>query len=62
MTEYTVYKGDEFQFIGTVKECAARMGVSTETVKYYTKPAYKRKLEKRKSSNALIVIKVEDDE
>lgn len=58
--EYAVYKGDEFQFIGTVNECAARLGVKPDTVKFYSKPAYMKRL--KDTSNALIVIKIEEEE
>jgi hypothetical protein len=38
--EWAVYKGDEFQFFGTIKECAERLGMSESTVRFYSKPAH----------------------
>ncbi|HFO0458950.1 TPA: hypothetical protein ACHIFS_002549 [Bacillus paranthracis] len=60
--EYVVYKGELFVCIGTIKECAQHMGVLPETVKYYTTPAYQRKLAKRKKSrNYLTVTELDED-
>ncbi|MCJ0932571.1 hypothetical protein MST22_15595 [Virgibacillus halodenitrificans] len=55
--EWAVYKGDKFLFIGSTNECAARLGVKNETVRYYSTPTYWRKLEKRNNwDNSLIVV------
>ena len=63
MAEYALYKGDEFLCIGTAKEIAKNQNVSTQTVMFYATDAYKRKLAKRKSTtNARILIKLDDDE
>lgn len=60
--EYAVYKGESLICIGTIKECAEHMGVLPETVRYYTKPAYQRRLAKRKNArNYLTVEKLEDE-
>lgn len=57
-----MYKGELFVCIGTIKECAQHMGVLPETVKYYTTPAYQRKLAKRKKSrNYLTVTELDED-
>lgn len=61
--EYVVYKGETLICIGTRKECAAHMGVKTETLRGYNKPAYQRLLAKRKNArNYLTVEKLVDDE
>lgn len=61
--EYVVYKGESFVCLGTIKECAQRMGVLPETVRYYTTPAYQRKLAKRKRArNYLTVTAIEENE
>ena len=58
--EYAVYKGDLFVCIGTVNECADQLGVKPETIRYYTTPAYKRKVQKRNNAlNYLTVIKLD---
>ncbi|MGG4305952.1 hypothetical protein ABEW59_24785 [Bacillus wiedmannii] len=63
LKEYVVYKGESFVCIGTAKECAQHMGVLPATVRYYTTPAYQRKLAKRKKSrNYLTVAVLEEDE
>lgn len=60
--EYVVYKGESFVFIGTIQECAQHMSVLPETVRYYTTPAYQRKLAKRKRArNFITVTKLEED-
>lgn len=41
--EWAVYKGDEFQFFGTTKECAERLGVDVSTIRYYSTPAHLRR-------------------
>ncbi|MEN1938906.1 hypothetical protein AAIE21_26100 [Paenibacillus sp. 102] len=62
LKEYAVYKGEPLVCIGTIQECAQHMGVLPETVRYYTTPAYQRKLAKRKRArNYLTVTKLEED-
>jgi hypothetical protein len=60
---YAVYKGDTLLCMGTKKECARLLNVQPETIKYYTTPAYKKRVEKRKNSrNSRTVISWEDEE
>ncbi len=60
--EYVVYKGDSFVCVGTIKECAEHMNVLPETVRFYTTPAYQRRLKKRKKArNYITVTKLEED-
>ncbi|MFS8631298.1 MAG: hypothetical protein LOD92_09120 [Bacillales bacterium] len=61
-TEYAMYKGDELLCIGTLDEIAQERGIKKQTAYYYTTNAYKRKLEKRKAKNAIVMVKLEDDE
>jgi hypothetical protein len=59
--EYVVYKGDSLICIGTIKECAAHMGVQPDTVKFYTTPTYQKRLAKRKNPrNYLTVFEIDD--
>src|SRR5690625_4742476 len=45
--EYAVYDGDRHVMSGTIQECANAIGVSTNTIKFYTMDVYtKRKLER----------------
>jgi hypothetical protein len=60
--EYAVYKGDNFMYIGTSKECAEFLGVQTNTIFFYASKAYKKRLEKTKNpQDPVIVIKIEDE-
>ena len=62
MTEYAVYKGDSFICAGTINECAEYMGVLAKTIRFYTTPAYQRRIEKRKNArNYITVIKLDDE-
>lgn len=56
LKDYAVYKGDGFLFIATKKECAERMGVSENTISFYASETYKRRLAKRDSQNAIVVV------
>jgi hypothetical protein len=40
---YALYRGDEFIDLGTIKELAARRGVSPSTIKYMTMPVHHRR-------------------
>lgn len=51
------YKGDNFLFMGTKKECSEYLNVKENTISFYTTPAYQKK---NKSGNRIIVIKVDD--
>ncbi len=55
---FAVYKGDDFITVGTGKECAEVLGVSERSLKFYASPTYK----KRTTGNALVVIRLEEDE
>lgn len=37
--EYAVYFDDEFQFIGTLQECAKRLGIKETTIRNYVSPS-----------------------
>ncbi|WP_342665476.1 hypothetical protein [Paucisalibacillus globulus] len=54
--EWAVYAGDEFLFIGTTKECAERLGVSINTVRFYGTPAHLRRVEKQKKTDAIVLV------
>lgn len=62
LKEYAVYKGENMICMGTVKECAKHMGVLPETVRFYTTPTYRRRVERRKNPrNYITVIDLDDD-
>ena len=41
--EYALYKGEELLAMGTKREIAEQLGVSTSTVGYYGTPVYARR-------------------
>ena len=41
--EYALYKGDQFLAIGTSRELANYLGVSYETIKFYTSKKYQKR-------------------
>lgn len=47
MKIYALYKGETLLSTGTMWEIAEDMGVSIKTIRHYSFPAYRRKLEKR---------------
>lgn len=55
---WAVYRGDTFIFMGTLKECSKYLGVSEQTVRFYSYSSYL----KRAKKNALITLKVEEIE
>ena len=56
---YAIYKGDEFEFMGTKEECAKHLGVQPKTISFYTTPTYKNRF-KSDDQNRKVVIRVED--
>lgn len=57
-----MYKGESFVCIGTIKECAQHMGVLPSTVRFYTRPAYQRRIANRKNArNYITVTELEED-
>jgi len=45
---------------GTDKELAERQNIKRQTIRFYASPAYKKR--RNQSENALIVIKLEEDD
>lgn len=54
-----LYKGDEFIGIGTNVELAKILNCKPSSITHLSRPAYKKRLENRKTKNALIAIKLE---
>jgi hypothetical protein len=62
LKEYAVYKGEEFIYVGTAKECAERLGVKPETIYSYASPRYQKVVSKAKNpQNYIIVIKLDEE-
>ena len=53
---YAIYKGDDFVFQGTRKECAEKFGVSEQTIAFLATPTNL----KRDKGDKLIAVKVDD--
>ena len=47
MKEYAMYKGEECLAIGNVYELAEVLNVKVDTIRWYSTPTYKRRLEKK---------------
>lgn len=67
MREYAIYRGDELLAIGSAKECAEKLGVQSQYIRWLTTPTAKRRLAKRKNPamcvvGDLIPSQIEEDE
>ncbi len=58
MKVYAIYKGENFLFEGTAKECAEHFNVKLDTVYFWNSPANKRK--DRKGRKIAIIIEGEE--
>jgi len=57
--EVAVYKGDDMVCMGSIYDCAMRIGVQPRTLYWYLMPTYQKRLAKRKSTkNARMVVRV----
>lgn len=63
-TEFAVYRGEEYLMTGTKAEIATYLGVSYNTAKYYTSPAYTTRQQAHKPSKRqrLEFVKIDDDD
>lgn len=58
--DYSIYKGDEFLFVGTAYECADYLGVKVETIYFMSTPTYRKRREG--SQNALMTYQLDNHE
>lgn len=58
-TDYAIYKGDTFLYIGNRRECAKFLNVKEDTINFYTTPTYKRRI-KEEYNNRIIIVKMEE--
>lgn len=49
--EVAVYQGDDLLCMGTINECAKKLGVLPGTIYFYLMPSYQRRIAKRKNSD-----------
>lgn len=47
MKVYAMYKGEECLAIGNIYELAKALNVKVNTIRWYSSPTYKRRLEKK---------------
>lgn len=59
---YAVYKGEEFIFSGTSKECAQYLGIKVSSFYRLGSPAYKKRFPKNRPSKAFVMFKLEKDD
>lgn len=58
--DFALYKGDTFLTLGSRKELAAYLGVTADTITFYSSPSYKKRV--KEDGKAIVVIRIEDDE
>ena len=60
MTEYAVYRGDDFLFVGTAAECANFMGwKNAKQTNWYASPTGLKRAENKKNGEGIFVVKVD---
>ena len=59
MSQYALYKGDEFIDLGTKEELSERNGISPNTIMFYTTPTYRRRIQ-GKEDKRFIVVRLEE--
>ncbi|MED4530930.1 helix-turn-helix transcriptional regulator [Metabacillus fastidiosus] len=63
MKEYAIYQGDELLCIGTAKECAEKLNVTTKYIQWLTMPCAKDRIAKSKDPEKCIIgIRLDDEE
>lgn len=62
-SDYAVYKGDTFLFLGTTEECAEYFNVKIESIKFLLTPSGRARYAKRKRQDkAITVVNIGPDE
>lgn len=61
LNEYALYKGDNFIDLGTMSYLSKITGLKSNTLHYLGCPAYMKRLAKRKTTDAMVVIKIEEE-
>lgn len=61
VNEYALYKGDTFIDLGTMSHLSSITGLKPNTLRYLGTPSYMQRLAKRKSTDALVVVKIEEE-
>lgn len=58
LQEYALYKGEEVLCIGTAKECASKLGLKENTIRWYSNEVAQ---ERNKSGNRIIAIRLNEE-
>lgn len=61
MKMYAVYKGDKFIDCGTIGELSRKLGISRDTLKWYTYPAYKKRTEGKENTIVVVTFNYEEE-
>ncbi|SDM17897.1 hypothetical protein [Bacillus sp. OK048] len=63
-SDFAVYRGEEFQFIGSADECAEFLGVKKNIIYLFSSPSYQKKVAnpKRNRETYITVIKLDEEE
>jgi hypothetical protein len=56
--DFSIYRGDEFLFVGTALECADYLGVKVETIYFMSTPTYRKR--RGGSERALMTYQLDD--
>lgn len=57
LAEYAVYKKENLLCMGTLKECAAQLGIEPKSVMFYGTPIYQNRVK-----SGRVLVKLEEDE
>ncbi len=61
--EIMVMRGTETLAEGTINECAEKLGVQANTIRFYLTPAYERRLAKRKNlDRSIMAVRMDEDD
>ena len=64
LTEYALYKGDEFVDIGTIRQLSKSLGIKENTLRYLASNKHYERVASRKASEygSLIAFKLDESE
>ncbi len=61
--EYAVYQGEEHLVTGTAEECAEKLGIEPDTIKWLTTPSGQKRIANRKNPDrARTAVRLDDDD
>lgn len=57
LAQYSVYKGDDILFSGTLQECADFLGIKINTAKFYSTPS-----QIKRTKNGTFIVRIDKDD